>query len=79
MDKRFLHIVDLSILSTQFFLSLLIGSRTFTFSHDGETFWLLLGISELPVSLLSHFCGTMIKKNKSDLNTSAVMAREGIR
>ena len=49
--RRFILIVGLSNLSIWFF-SLLIKSGTFTFSLKGSTLQLLLGMSELPESLL---------------------------
>ena len=52
--------------------SLLIESRTFTFSLKGKTLWLLFGRSELPASLLLNL-GAIIKSSKGWLNTNTVI------
>ena len=51
MDGRFILTIDLSNLSKWFF-SFFITPRTFTFLLKGSTLWLLVGISELPASVL---------------------------
>ena len=59
-DRRFILIIGLSDLSMQLF-PFLIKLRTFTYPLKGSTFWLLLGISELPASLLLSF-GPLLSK-----------------